>query len=109
MNVSLLAKELNLKRVSGELSPDREVTGCYIGDLLSLAMSRCKCGDVWITVQGNINVAAICTLTDAAMLIVAEGMSLDNETRVRAEKEGLHIFESSLSAYELACKIKEMI
>lgn len=109
MTVNEISKKLSLKRVSGENAPDREVTGCHIGDLLSLVMSRCNMGDIWITVQGNINVPAVCTLTDAAMVIIAEGMQLDKNAAERAQSEEIPIFLSDESAYSLACKIKEYI
>ena len=70
MTVKDIAQKLALTAVSGEENTDREVTGCYIGDLLSLVMSKAQAGDVWITVQGNINVPAVATLTDSAMIII---------------------------------------
>jgi len=88
---------------------ERCVTGCHIGDLLSLVMSKAQSGDVWITIQGNINVPAVASLTDCAMVIVAEGMKLDENAQKRAEQEGISIYSSEKSAYALACEIKECL
>lgn len=85
------------------------VTGCHIGDLLSLVMSKAQSGDAWITIQGNINVPAVASLTECAMVIVAEGMKLDENAQKRAEQEGIAIYSSPESAFELACKIKECL
>ena len=85
------------------------VTGCHIGDLLSLVMSKAQSGDAWITIQGNINVPAVASLTDCAMVILAEGIKLDENAQKRAEQEGIAIYSSPESAFELACKIKECL
>ena len=39
--------------------PDREIKGCYIGDLLSWVMGRAEADNVWITIMSNINIAAV--------------------------------------------------
>lgn len=109
MKVNEIEKKLALKRVSGFDADDREVCGCHIGDLLSLVMSRANKDDAWITVQGNVNVPAVASLTDCAMVIIAEGMSLDEAAQKRAESEGIHIFKTDKSAFELALDIKECL
>lgn len=108
MTVNEIAEKLSLIPVcigDGE----REVTGCHIGDLLSLVMSKAQSGDVWITIQGNINVPAVASLTDCAMVIIAEGMKLDENAQKRALQEGIAIYSSGKSAYALACGIKDCL
>ena len=58
MTVQNLIDELNLKTlVEGDV--DREVTDCYIGDLLSWVMGRAPADSAWLTVMGNINSIAL--------------------------------------------------
>lgn len=109
MTVKEIAEKLELKILSEGENTDREVTGCYIGDLLSLVMSKAQSGDVWITIQGNINVPAVASLTDSAMVIVAENMSLDETALNRAKIEGIAVYSSEKSAFELACSVKECL
>lgn len=109
MTVREIAKKLELKAVCEEENTEREVTGCYIGDLLSLVMSKAKSGDAWITIQGNINVPAVASLTDSAMVIIAENMQFDAAALSRAKQEGIPVFASEESAFALACKIKECL
>ncbi len=109
MKVKDIAKQLGLNVVCEGENADREVTGCHIGDLLSLVMSRAQSGDAWITIQGNINVPAVASLTDAAMVIIAEGIQIDDGAKNRAEQEGISVFSSDESAFSLACKIKECL
>ena len=109
MNVREIAQKLNLSLSCMAEDENREVTGCYIGDLLSLVMSKAQSGNVWITIQGNINVPAVASLTDCAMVIIAEGMKLDENAKKRADSEKIPVYYSSESAFSLACKIKECL
>lgn len=109
MTVREVAEKLELRVLCAGENTDREVSGCYIGDLLSLVMSKAQSGDAWITIQGNINVPAVATLTDSAMIIIAENMSLDELALKRAEAEGIPVYSSEKSAFTLACEIKECL
>ena len=109
MTVKEIADRLKLKAVCAEENTERTVTGCYIGDLLSLVMSKAQSGDAWITIQGNINVPAVASLTDCAMIIIAENMQLDSAALSRAKQEGIPVYASEKSAFDLACTIKECL
>lgn len=109
MTVKEIAEKLNLTAVCDDENTDREVTGCHIGDLLSLVMSKAQSGDVWITIQGNINVPAVASLTDCAMVIIAENMHLEPQAQKRAESEGIPVYTTEKSAFRLACEIKECL
>ena len=109
MTVKEIAEKLNLTPVCGEDCETEEVTGCHIGDLLSLVMSKAQAGDAWITIQANVNVPAVAALTDAAMVIIAEGIELDELAKTRAEQQDICIYSSDKSAFALACLIKECL
>ena len=81
----------------------KTVTGCYIGDILSLAMSRIQKGPVWVTVQGNVNIAAVAALTEPACIILAEGRKADADTLAKALENGITILGTEESAYQTAC------
>lgn len=108
MTVKEIAQKLSLNAVV-EADSASCVSGCYIGDLLSLVMSKAQSGDAWITIQGNVNVPAVASLTSVAMVILAEGMTLDENARMRAEEEGISIYSSEKSAYALACGIQRCL
>lgn len=88
---------------------EREIKGCYCGDLLSWVMSRAEEGDCWLTVMGNINAVAVAVLTDCACIVLIEDASLDENARQRAEEEGVSILTTSESAYETAVRISKLI
>jgi predicted transcriptional regulator len=88
---------------------EREVTGCYIGDLLSWAMGKVQSGDAWLTVMGNVNAVAVSVLADAACIILVDKASLDEEARLKAEQQEVVILSSEQGAYPLAIEISEML
>lgn len=102
MNVSELSEKLGCEIVCGANGADNELKGCYIGDLLSLAMSKVQKGNVWITIQSNINIAAVATLTEAGCIIICDGFMPDDNTKKKADAEDIPILSSEKSAYELA-------
>ena len=84
---------------------DREITGAYVGDLLSWVMGRAKADDAWITIMSNLNVVAVASLADVACVIFAEGVMPDGELIKVAESKNINLIASPLSSYEAAVKI----
>lgn len=84
---------------------EREVNGGYIGDLLSWVMGRAQADNAWITIMNNINVIAVASLADTACVILAEGVTLDDEIKASAEQKGINVLSSSLPAFETAEKL----
>ena len=88
---------------------DREVTGVYIGDLLSWVMGRATSGDAWITIMSNRNIAAVATLADTACIILAEGVQPDEGVAALAEEKGINLLLSSVSAYDTALRLRDAL
>ena len=109
MKVSELIEKLNLDILTQKGFEDREVTGCYIGDLLSHVMGKATEGDAWITIMNNINIVAVASLTEAACVLLCEGVSADEKIIEKADGEGIIILKSDLAAFELAVKISEFL
>ena len=88
--------------------PEREISGAYIGDLLSWVMGRAGDGCAWITIMSNINVAAVAVLADVACVILAENVSPDDDMLKAAEDKGINLLISPLPAYETAAILHGM-
>lgn len=104
-----IAKELELKIRAGEAHSDREVTGGYVGDLLSDVMGNAKEGQVWITRQTHQNIVAVADLKDLAGIILVNRCEPNAETIEKANEVGMPIFVSSLPAFELTGRIYILI
>lgn len=81
---------------------EREINGVYIGDLLSWVMGKAQADNAWITIMSNINTLAVATLTDVACVILAEGVTLEEDVKSAAEAKGINVILSQYSAYDTA-------
>ena len=108
MTVKELSQKYGFEPVSMP-APDREVSGGYIGDLLSWVMGRAKEDCAWITIMTNINIAAVGALADVAVVIVAEGAKPDESVLSTAEEKGVNIVLSEKTAFEIAVEIAKDI
>ena len=108
MTIKNFAEQLEFKALCMP-SPEREIDGVYIGDLLSWVMGKAESGNIWITIMSNVNILAVATLTDASAILLAEGVELDAEVLRTAEEKGINILSTPLSAYEAATKISGVI
>jgi len=109
MTVTDIKKALGLSLLAGAAGLDREVTGCYVGDLLSWVMGRAQEGDLWITVMGNVNAVAVAVLADVPCILLSENAPLDEDARKRAEENGIAILQSEKNAYRLAVEVSKLL
>lgn len=89
--------------------PEREISGVYIGDLLSWVMGRASSGDAWITIMSNINILAVATLADTSCIIVAEAVELENDILETAVQKGVNIISTDKSIYETALALNRLL
>ena len=108
MKLSELITKLSLAEIS-PFAEDICPTGVYAGDLLSRAMSRIESGDLWITIMSNTNVIAVASLTEASMVILAEGVELIPEAANTAREQNIGVYSSQETVYELCKKLGELL
>lgn len=108
MKIKEFADKLNLKVLTA-YDEEKEITGCYCGDLLSWVMSKAQEGDAWLTVMGNVNAVAVAVLTECACIVLTENASLDEQAQVKAEMQGVCFLQSDKNAYDLAVEISKII
>ena len=101
MTVESFAKTTGFKTLCMP-SPDKEIDGAYIGDLLSWVMGKAESGNVWITIMSNLNVVAVATLADVSAILLCEGVLLDGEVLALAESKGVNVLATDYSAFEVA-------
>ena len=88
---------------------DREITGVYIGDLLSWVMGRAGADEAWITIMSNRNIVAVATLADTACVLLAEGVVPDEGAAGLAEEKGVNLLTSPHGAYETALALSRLL
>ncbi|MFA5524424.1 MAG: DRTGG domain-containing protein [Tissierellales bacterium] len=108
MKLSTIIDKLNLEVVVGTELEEREAEGVYIGDLLSIVMSKAEKNNLWITIQTHINIIAVATLVDLSGIIIVEGMEIEKDAIEKAKEVGIPLLKSRLSAFEVTSKLKEI-
>lgn len=101
MTVEDFAKALSLDIVAGLAGKDKEVTGCYVCDLLSWVIAHAEKGDVWITIHTHLNVMAVAVLKEISCIIIPEGIEVDAKTLAKADHECIPILTSCKDAYKI--------
>lgn len=109
MNAGDIVKTLflDVKTPGGDLS--REVTGCYISDLLSDVMAHAQEGEIWITLQTHPNIVAVAVLKNLAGIIITNQRMPEEDTLRKAEEEHMAIAVSRLSTFETGGRLYQML
>ncbi len=87
--------------------PDREVSGCYIGDLLSWVMGRAGSDNVWLTIMTNINTVAVASLTDVALVLLTENVQPEPEILAAAKAKGVNVASTEKPTFEAAVLLRD--
>ena len=108
MTVRELAKRGGFEPVTLP-DPEREITGVYIGDLLSWVMGRAQSGNVWITIMSNVNIVAVASLADTACILLTENVELAQDVITTAAQKDINILRSKAGIYDTALAISRLL
>lgn len=100
MKVADAAKELEGTLVTG--AGEKEILGGYASDLLSDVIANSREGDVWITLQKHVNIAAVAQLNGLSAVLLVNGRMPEPDTVARAEETGVAIISTPLQAFDAA-------
>lgn len=102
MTVQQLLDSGKFKVINTGDRTEREITTPFCCDLLSIAMGRAPEGCAWVTVMGNMNTLAVATLADAACIIMAEGVDLDDIAMKKAKDQDITVLKTELPIFDAA-------
>jgi hypothetical protein len=108
MTLSDLAARLDLKVYTADIPLERAVLGGYASDLLSDVIGHGRKDDLWVTMQVHPNIIAVAVLKELAGVVLVNGREPAAETLAQAEKEGVLILGTRLSAFELVGRLYGM-
>lgn len=89
--------------------PEMEIDDIYVGDLLSWVMGKAQVNDLWITIMSNVNIVAVASLTGVACVLLAEGVTPDEDALNAAKARGINILSSKETASHLAVKADKIL
>ena len=99
MKISQLVTCLDLEVLTMP-EQDVQITGGYVGDLLSWVMGRAEAGHVWVTIMTNINILAVASLVGVSAIVVAEGAEISADVIAKAEEQKINLLRTSEQAFD---------
>ena len=88
---------------------DTEITKVYCCDLLSFAMGKAPAGGAWVTVMANMNTLAVASLTETAVVILAENAMLDDNALSKAAEQEITVLKTKKPVFDAALEVYELI
>ena len=108
MTLTEIVGALGLEILTPELSSDPEVRGAHASDLLSDVLANAPSGGLLLTIQVHLNVIAVALHAGLAGVIFTSGMKPDEASRRKATEEGLPLFSTPQSTFDVAGQLYGM-
>ncbi len=104
MKLNDLASRLDLQLLTPALAAraEAQVARGWVSDLLSDVLANAPPGAVLVTIQAHLNVVAVALHAELAAVIFAGGRVPDEPVVRKAADEGLLLYGSEASAFDLA-------
>ena len=86
----------------------REVTSGYAGDFLSAVMGKAPTDSAWFTIMNNVNVRAVATLAEVAVVVLCEGVEPDEPLLNKVKMQGVNLIavkEDIFGAVKKVCHL----
>lgn len=101
MTIQELIKITGAADLTPETDKSAQISCGYTCDLLSWVMAHGQAGMAWITVQTHMNVIAVASLMEMAVVIIPEGIEMEGPSLEKAKDEGITVLSSQKTAFEL--------
>ena len=104
MTVKELAEKLNLEIIN-LANNDLKISGVYCCDLLSIVMGKAFKDCAWVTVMGNINSIAVASLVEIGVIVLADGITPDENAVNKAKENNINVLVSKENIFNTALKV----
>jgi hypothetical protein len=106
MKLNDIAARLELQNLTPEVNAgERDIAAGYVSDLLSDVLANAPKGGVLVTIQSHLNVIAVALHAELAAVIFALDRVPDESVRTKAVEEGIALYVSPLTAWELVGRL----
>jgi hypothetical protein len=104
MTLKQIAESLRLTALSPEVALDdaAELRSAHASDLLSDVLANAPSGGLLLTIQVHLNVIAVALHAGLRGVIFTSGLEPDEEVRAKAREEGLPLFGTTESTFDVA-------
>ena len=86
---------------------DVEISGGYIGDLLSDVMGNAPADSIWLTVQSHVNIVAVASIVGVKAIVLCNGLIYEDETIEKAKENGIALLSSNENSFKACMKLFE--
>jgi hypothetical protein len=87
----------------------REVTSGYAGDFLSAVMGKAPTDSAWFTIMNYVNVCAVATLAEVAVVVLCEGVEPDPPLLNKVKMQGVNLIAVKEDIYGAVKKVCHLI
>ena len=88
---------------------ERQISGVYNCDLMSVVMSKGFSGAAWVTIMANINAVAVASLTDMACIVLSQDAAIDEIMIEKAKAQDINVLKSEKPIFETSLEIHSLI
>ncbi len=108
MRLGQLAGKLGWTCLTPEVQADAaDIAAGYVSDLLSDVIAHAPRGGLLVTVQVHLNVVAVAVHAELAAIVFAMNRQPDETVRRKAIEEGIALYSSKASAFEVVGRLYE--
>ena len=103
------ATMISLFKEATPVSTPLSIANVYCCDLLSNAMIKAPKESAWVTVIANTNTLAVAEYAEVSCIVLAEGVTFNEDDLFIAKKRNIRVFYSDLPVFETALLIHEKL
>ncbi|MEW5825631.1 MAG: hypothetical protein AB1778_02265 [Candidatus Bipolaricaulota bacterium] len=107
MKLGELARDLGWETVVEGRGLDRDVSGGFVGDLLSHVLAGARPGEVWITIQHHANVVGVAQVADLAGVVLAHAVDVPDSVVAKAREAGVTVLRTGETSFVVCGKLYE--
>ncbi len=108
LRVDAIIDKLGLKILTDNAS-DKTISSGYCCDMLSWVMSRLESDCCWFTILSSMNVVAVASLTNCPLVIITEGVHVDEAVLQKARDEDVCICSTEKDTYKSVCDLHDLL
>lgn len=97
MTINKLIEILDAKVYN--LGEKKEIKSGYAGDFLSFVMSKAPTDCAWFTVMTNVNVCAVATLAEIAVIVLCDNMIPSELLEEKVKEQGVNLISTNSDVF----------
>lgn len=94
---------------SAAYQAEKPIVSGYACDLLSLVIAGVQQDEAWFTILNSMNVVAVAVLSECALVVLTEGVTMEPDVVARAIDKNITIVSTKLSTYAACVRLNALL